>query len=220
MKPTSIEIVATVIFLFAILHTLFANRFQALASRFESGSIRENLFHLLGEVEVVFGAWAGLFIVAYAISEGPAESITYAESLNFTEPLFVFAVMTIAATRPLIEFARTVILGFSKLLPINRELAAYFSCLFIGPLLGSLITEPAAMTVTALILRDRYFQNSSSSRLKYLTIATLFVNISIGGVLTHFAAPPVLMVAGTWGWGLSHMLWNFGWKIPSGRSNR
>ena len=40
----------------------------------------------------------------------------------------------------------------------------------------------------------------------------LFVNVSIGGTLTHFAAPPVLMVASTWQWDLGFMFTHFGWK--------
>ena len=51
-----------------------------------------------------------------------------------------------------------------------------------------------------------------SSRLKYGTLGVLFVNVSIGGVLTPFAAPPVLMVAAKWGWDLPFMLTQFGWK--------
>lgn len=35
----------------------------------------------------------------------------------------------------------------------------------------------------------------------YATLGLLFVNISIGGTLTHFAAPPVVMVAEKWDWG-------------------
>ena len=63
------------------------------------------------------------------------------------------------------------------------------SALTVGPLLGSLITEPAAMTVTALVLRERYFGPESTRSFRYLTLATLLVNVSVGGVLTHFAAP-------------------------------
>jgi Na+/H+ antiporter NhaD/arsenite permease-like protein len=38
----------------------------------------------------------------------------------------------------------------------------------------------------------------------------------VGGTLTHFAAPPVLMVAGPWGWDMAHMLGHFGWKAVMG----
>jgi hypothetical protein len=83
------------------------------------------------------------------------------------------------------------------------------------PLLGSFITEPAAMTLAAMILRDRFFRQEPSSRLKYGTLGVLLVNISIGGTLTPFAAPPVLMVAATWAWDLNFMMVTFGWKAAA-----
>jgi len=52
--------------------------------------------------------------------------------------------------------------------------------------------------------------------IKYATLGLLFVNISVGGTLTHFAAPPVLMVAGPWKWTTLHMLTHFGWKAIVG----
>jgi len=80
------------------------------------------------------------------------------------------------------------------------------------PLLGSVITEPAAMTLAALMLRERVFAAGVSNRLKYATLGVLFVNVSVGGTLTHFAAPPVLMVAAKWGWTTGFMLSTFGAK--------
>lgn len=68
------------------------------------------------------------------------------------------------------------------------------------------------MTLAALMLRDTLFSKEISTRLKYATIGVLFVNISIGGTLTPYAAPPVLMVAATWNWDIGFMLANFGWK--------
>jgi predicted cation transporter len=81
-----------------------------------------------------------------------------------------------------------------------------------GPLLGSFITEPAAMTVTAIILLKNFYSKDMSLKFKYATIGLLFVNVSIGGTLSHFAAPPVLMVASKWGWGMGHMFSQFGYK--------
>ena len=80
------------------------------------------------------------------------------------------------------------------------------------PLLGSLITEPAAMTLAALMLRDEIFSRGASNRLKYATLGVLFVNVSVGGTLTHYAAPPVLMVAAKWEWTSAFMLSMFGAK--------
>jgi hypothetical protein len=68
------------------------------------------------------------------------------------------------------------------------------------------------MTLAALILRDRFYKREISQRLKYVTLAVLLVNVSIGGVLTPYAAPPVLMVASTWGWDIGFMASVFGWK--------
>ena len=68
------------------------------------------------------------------------------------------------------------------------------------------------MTVTAVILKNAYFDKGISTKFKYAALSVLFVNISIGGTLTHFAAPPVLMVSAAWSWDMSYMLGNFGWK--------
>jgi len=86
----------------------------------------------------------------------------------------------------------------------------------VGPLLGSFITEPAAMTICALLLAEKIYERKPSPALAYATLGLLFVNVSVGGTLTHFAAPPVLMVAGKWGWGMAHMTTNFGWKALVG----
>lgn len=210
---TWMEILGTTFLALAVVHTFASSRLQSIASRFPEGSVGENFFHLVGEVEVIFGLWASFLILAMSIAEGRARAISYSDSLNFTEPLFVFAIMAVSATRPVLEFARSLIFFPGKLVPSAfKEVASYFGCLVLGPLLGSLITEPAAMTVTALMLRDRYFVKEVSAGFKYVTLAVLFVNVSIGGVLTPFAAPPVLMVASKWNWDLGFMLSAFGWK--------
>ena len=144
---------------------------------------------------------------------GKQQAIEFLEGRNFTEPIFVFAIMAVAATRPVIQFAASLIGICSRLLFfLSSRVAFYVISLIIGPVLGSFITEPAAMTVTALLLRDRYFTSGVSDRLRYTTLAVLFVNVSIGGTLTPFAAPPVLMVAGPWQWDFSYMISHFGWK--------
>ncbi len=226
MNPTTIEIVGTVLFGIAVIHTFFVKKFENLSHNYPKGSIGENLFHFLGEVEAVFGIWAAVFIGFYSFIKGFAiydedhhvvgGALHYLESLNFTEPAFVFVIMCMAATKPVIMFAKNLILGFSKLIPVNGKMAFYMSALILGPILGSFITEPAAMTVTALILLDNFYSKEMSTKFKYATIGVLFVNISVGGTLSHFAAPPVLMVATKYGWGLTHMLTNFGWKASIG----
>jgi hypothetical protein len=94
--------------------------------------------------------------------------------------------------------------------------AWWFSILTIGPLLGSLITEPAAMTISASLLARQFYEFKPRSILAYATIGLLFVNVSVGGTFTHFAAPPVLMVAGPWNWDTVFMFTHFGWKAALG----
>jgi hypothetical protein len=180
-----------------------------------TNSISFHFWHLLSEVEIVFGFWSFIFLGIFALTEGTDKAVNYLESLNFTEPSFVFVIMCMAATRPVIHFAETLITFVSRILPFSERLSFYISALVIGPLLGSFITEPAAMTVTAMILLKVIYNGQISLKLKYATIALLFVNVSIGGTLTHFAAPPVLMVAAKWNWDTMFMIKHFGWKSAS-----
>ncbi|MBI4925881.1 MAG: putative Na+/H+ antiporter [Bdellovibrio sp.] len=210
----SIEIlqwVATICLVCAVMHTFLVKQLQHIANKFSQGSIAENFFHLLGEVEVVFGLWACVFLVCFSFIEGNSAAISYLESRNFTEPVFVFIVMVVCATKPVLYLITRVIEKISIIIPFNRSITFYGVTLILGPLLGSFITEPAAMTVTALILLDRYYQQISV-KLKYATLGLLFVNVSIGGTLTPYAAPPIIMVANQWSWDLGFMLKNFAWK--------
>jgi hypothetical protein len=118
---------------------------------------------------------------------------------NFTEPMFVFAIMVIAGTRPGPAVSGSLVRWWRGSCRCPRHGRLLLVLSFV-PLLGSFITEPAAMTLAALMLRDTLFSQPTSTRLKYATLGVLFVNISIGGTLTPFAAPPVLMVAAKWDW--------------------
>lgn len=210
MAPSPFEILATILFALGILHTFSAKYFLHLSHRYQKGSVQEGLFHFLGEVEVVFGLWAALLLIGRAWLEDGPNAVQWLEGLHFTEPAFVFVIMTIAATRPVLRFAELAVAGGARLVPARGAVAFYFAALVVGPLLGSFITEPAAMTVTALLLKRVFYDRGLSPALKYTTLGVLFVNISIGGVLTPFAAPPILMVAGKWGWDMAFMFKNFG----------
>lgn len=204
--------VATILFACAVIHTFCTKKILNLAHRYPEGSMQENFLHFLGEIEVVFGLWAALLVATWSVQFGITDAAEYLQGINYTEPVFVFVIMCMAATKPVLYFAEKSIAIVSRILPFSRSMALYISCLILGPLLGSIITEPAAMTVTAILLRDQFFSQSSSIRFKYATLGLLFVNISIGGTLTNFAAPPVLMVATPWQWDNVYMLTNFGWR--------
>src|SRR5687767_11885318 len=100
MTPQTTDLVAAVIFGLALIHTFAAKLFERLANRYPRHA---GLFHLLGEVEVVFGFWAIVLIAAIALIAGSGQALTYAESRQYTEPLFVFVVMVVAASKPILQ---------------------------------------------------------------------------------------------------------------------
>lgn len=209
MSPTTTQVVAAALFALAIAHTFLAPKIAALGHRYPG---HEGVFHLFGEVEAVFGMWSGVLLIYLFATGGFKAGTGYIDSLNFTEPLFVIAIMVVAASKPVLHVAKLVVAGFAGLLPLPRAVAFYWLILTLVPLMGSFITEPAAMTLAAFMLRDRFFRAHLSSRLRYATIGVLFVNVSIGGVLTPYAAPPVLMVAAKWDWNIAFMASHFGWR--------
>ena len=208
MSPTSIQVVAAVIFALALIHTFSTKYFEHLA---HTRPKHAGVWHLLAEVEVVFGFWAMVMIVVMAFMTSRADAVSYLDGRNFTEPMFVFAIMVVAGSKPVLQAASAAVQALVRLIPLPAPIAFFFTALAIVPLLGSFITEPAAMTLAALLMRDRIFTNASKT-LRYGTLGVLFVNVSIGGTLTPFAAPPVLMVAAKWNYDLAFMLTHIGWK--------
>lgn len=233
------NVVATVVFVLAVLHTFLTARFRhwahvveekheaklrrqkKLTDNNEDGrpdevSFLGNVLHYLGEVEAVFGTWALILFGVIIAQEDINTAIYYFnDKVNFTEPMFVVIIMALASTRPVLKLAEQCLRVVARI-GGETPLAWWLSILTIAPLLGSFITEPAAMTIAALLLGKQFYAVNPSTRLKYATIGLLFVNISIGGTLTHFAAPPVLMVAGAWGWDMKFMFTHFGWHAIMG----
>ena len=209
MTESALQIIAALVFALALVHTFSAPLFLRLAHRSKRHG---GLLHLLGEVEVVFGFWAAILLVLMALAASGETALAYAESRNYTEPAFVFVVMVIAASLPVLTVVMRLVERVARLLPVRDQTAKAWLCLALVPLAGSLVTEPAAMTIAAMMLAPQVFHREMPERLKYLALGVLFVNISIGGTLTSYAAPPVLMVASTWGWDSAFMFSTFGWK--------
>ncbi len=235
------NVVASVIFLLAIVHTFLSAKFrhwahvaeeehaQRQAARAEPErqdanedglpdevSFKGQVLHFLGEIEAVFGIWAVMLAGAIVYYFGwPAVLGYIGHKVNFTEPMFVVVIMAIAGTRPVLRFAETCLRGLAA---IGRGSAGawWLAILIVSPVIGSFITEPAAMTIGALLLARQFYALKPSPRFAYATLGLLFVNISVGGTLTHFAAPPVLMVAAPWQWDTLFMLTHFGWKAVVG----
>lgn len=233
------NVVATVIFLLAVLHTFLTPQLRHWSHRVEerhraklktSGGLTDNdndgvpdevsfwgqVLHFFSEVEAVFGLWAVVLGGAIVWFKGLEPAIHYiGRTVNYTEPMFVVIIMALASTRPVMRLAEQS-LRLVASLGGGRPVAWWLSILTIAPLLGSFITEPAAMTIAALLLAKQFYALKPGPKLMYATIGLLFVNISIGGTLTHFAAPPVLMVARVWGWDMAYMFTHFGWHAVTG----
>src|SRR5208337_1707122 len=235
-----LNLVATIIFFGAVVHTFLAARFRKIAHNYQQSYeaieyllhtadgppdfgkkhdkllFRAQLFYFMGEVEAVFGVWLIPLFLAIIAFQGWSTMVDYVGNVNVADAIFVVVIMAMASSLPIIRFTETVI---AKVSAIGNSTPAswWLAILTLGPLLGSFITGPAAMTICALLLRHRFYSlKPSSVSLKYATLGLLFVNISVGGVLTQFASPPVVIVARVWNWDLVHMLTHFGWKAVIG----
>ena len=237
VKRDPFNLVATIIFLCAILHTFAAGFFNRWAHHVEAEhrrlvaereaklppserhpearaevSFKATVLHFLGEVEAIFGLWVialGVAAVSFYSWEDFTHYVQY--DRTFVEPIFVVIIMAIASSRPVLRFAESMVKIAADL--GKGTLAAWWiSILTITPIMGSFITEPAAITIGALLLAKKFYRYKPGTVFAYATIGLLFVNVSVGGVLTHFAAPPVLMVASAWSWTTPFMLADFGWK--------
>ncbi len=229
-----INVIATVIFLLAILHTFAAGPIMKMAHHAEHEhaekikhdsrqyfdgknpvSFKATAYHFFGEIEAIFGIWLIPLLFSITMVHGWHAATNYVDTRNYTEPLFVVVIMAIAASRPVVSIAQSALSSVASL-GKRTPSAWWLAILIIAPLLGSFITEPAAMTIAALLLGHQFYRYNPTPTFKYATLGLLFVNISVGGTLTHFAAPPVLMVASKWEWNMPFMFTHFGWRAILG----
>lgn len=218
------NLTATIIFFMAVIHTFMTSYFLKISKKLEEKNslykkeefnMLAKLFHFIGEIETVFGLWTIVLGLAVTYYYDWETFVEYVGHLHYTEPMFVVVIMTIASSRPIIKMFELIMWKIVKFFGGTLE-AWWIVILTIGPLLGSFITEPAAMTISAYLLADKFFDIKPGKKIKYITLALLFVNISVGGTLTNFAAPPILMVAGPWEWTGSFVFTNFGIKAAAG----
>jgi putative Na+/H+ antiporter len=193
VKAEPFNLVGTIIFWCAIIHTFLTSKFMHIAHAYkqefealedrEMGAdrsierrrdalqFRAQFFHFMGEVEAVFGIWLVPLFISIVLMKGWPKLVSYITSLNPAEPVFVVVIMAIASSRPILRLTES---WLAKLAGLGGSTpgAWWLSILTLGPL--------------------------------------------VGGTLTHFAAPPVVMVATKWTWDMHYMLWSFGWKAALG----
>src|SRR5262245_44355826 len=120
MRSSLLQWISAGIFALALVHTFATKTLDRLAHRYPRHA---GLFHLLGEVEIVFGFWAGVLIVVMALVNGKQAAIDYTESLQYTEPLFVFVVMVVAASRPVLAAVSSLLHLLARCLPLPAAVA-------------------------------------------------------------------------------------------------
>lgn len=219
------NIISLVIFICAIIHIFLCHKFTQMSERIRERNIRlqkpypdtfiVELLHFMGEIEIVFAIWVIPLMIAMSYFYNWSTAIKYLNGVDYTEPLFVLVIMALSSTKPITDIAENLVSNIAKIGGGTIK-AWWFSILTFTPLLGSLITEPASMTIAAILLTKQFYTFKPSFKLSYATLGLLFTNISVGGVLTNFAAPPVLLVVKAWNWSTYYMFVNFGLKAVIG----
>ena len=216
------HLIALILFICAIIHTLSVHKIHNWARELEKrqgGNSSRNLgvqaLYFLSEVEIVFGVWVIPLFIIMSWIYGCSVALGYINTRDYTEALFVVVILALTSTRPIVRVAERFIGFIAKTL--GGSLSAWWlSLLTIGPILGSFITEVGSMALAALLLARQFYTHRPSQHLAYATIALLFVNISVGGVLTNFASPAVLILSHSWHWTTMDMFIHFGWKAVLG----
>ena len=179
------NLAVTLVFLGAIIHTFLAGRFERyshkLALRYKEKlketnfrvmhpeerlpvSFASAIFHFLGEVEAVFGIWIIPFMFVcwkYYSFEDFSAYLNY--DCSFTEPMFVMIIMIIASSRPIFKLAESVV-NYGAKLGKSSPGAWWISVMTLAPLLGSLITEPAANLAFFFLFRKEFARLAAQQR--------------------------------------------------------
>src|SRR5271167_1625097 len=134
-----LNLVATIIFFGAVVHTFLAARFRKLAHNYQQSYeaieyllhatdgppdfgkkhdkllFRAQLFYFMGEVEAVFGIWLIPIFVAIITFHGWSTMVDYVGNINVADAIFVVVIMAMASSLPIIRFTETVIAKVSAI---------------------------------------------------------------------------------------------------------
>lgn len=227
LQFTPFHAVALFLFVCAVLHTLSVHKIHEWARKMEtkqtpgreghrrSRSIGVQILYFLSEIEIVFAVWSIPVFIAITFFYNMAVAVEYMNTRDYTEALFIVIILTVTSTKPIIQMAEHFIAYLAE--KMGNSLSSWWLVLLtVGPILGSFVTEVGAMALCALLLSRQFYHYHPSPKLAYATLALLFVNISVGGLLTNFASPAVLILAHCWHWTTLDMFVDFGWKSTIG----
>lgn len=222
MSPTRFEIVATTIFLMAVIHTLLSpllyNQAMLLAQKKRVNRERWKFYHfssevllLLGEIEVIFGIWLVPLFIWFGINKGWSSLLAYLNGIDFTNPLYILVIVVAVGTRPIITFVERILEWIARL-GGDTPGAWWWTILTIAPLFGSAIKEPGAMAIASILLAKKFFAYHPSKKFCYATLALLLANVSVGGLLTSFSSLSLFNYAKKWDYTTWKTFSTIGWK--------
>lgn len=170
------------------------------------------LVHVLAEGEGGPPIWTLILFVIGIILIGYENMKGYLESVNIAEPMFVGGMVLVASTKPVLDASERIIMFLAQKLPLPGLLGFFAVTLTLGPLLGSFITEPAAMVVVVSLVMRQVKGRHLTRRFLYLLLGVICTNVSVGGALTPIAAPAIVVIADSVGWDIAFTMQNFGPK--------
>ncbi|HAB98590.1 MAG TPA: hypothetical protein DCE71_02060 [Parachlamydiales bacterium] len=227
LEFTPFHLITLILFVCAVLHTLSVHKIHQKARDMEAKQLSTKEarksprslivqgLYFLSEIEIIFAIWAIPLFITISLFYGLPVAVEYMNTRDYTEALFIVVILTITSTRPIVHMAEQFIAFLAK--KMGGSLSVWwFTLLTVGPILGSFITEVGSMALCALLLSRQFYSYQPSPKLAYATLALLFVNISVGGLLTNFASPAVLVLAHCWDWTAGDMFFDFGWKAIIG----
>lgn len=219
LTASPFHIITLIIFFLAIIHTLSTYRLQQWAenkdAQFKKRPLWLHLTLFVSQIEVVFALWTIPLLIAITCFYNMTTAFQYINTRDYTEALFVVVILSLTASKPIVHIAEKAVQKCAQCLG-GSFAAWWFVVLTVGPIFGSFITEAGAMALCALLLSKYFYTYSPSTKFGYATLALLFVNIAVGGTLTNFASPAVLILAHNWHWSNMDMLTFFGWKSALG----
>lgn len=224
--PTTFELIATIIFVVAIIHTLLSTLIfefsQSLAKWKVEGAknwkyyhFSSELLYLFSEVEVIFGFWVIPLFAWFTITHGWDALISYLNARDFTSAYYIMVIIVVISSRPIITFIERVMEWIARL-GQDTPGAWWWTIMTLGPLLGSLIKESGAMTISALLLVAKFYRYHPPKIFQYATMGLLFASVSVGGMLSAFSSRALFFVAKDWEWSSWDMMRMFGWKALLG----
>ena len=134
MNAAPLEIIGAILFGMALVHTFSTKFFERLA---HTHPAHAGIWHFLGEVEVVFGLWAMVLIIAMLVIDGNRPPLSISIGRVFPNQCSCSRSWSSPGSRPILQFALLCVKFLARLISWPDGKSFYFVTLSFVPLLGS-----------------------------------------------------------------------------------